>query len=481
MRTVLLSLLCACSLAHSHPLLNLNAEERTVYDNLESSEGAKYFTISIRPYSYGKAYRLVDFPERVRLYMNALSPPGYFLKPVNSLTLRLFFTGEEAFVLENSAGTLLEKGLSAHAFLDGYLSVGHNFVLYYQVRHVRSESGADTDLLRAYAKVRIRKFSFEFGKDTVHLGPGEMSLLLSTNAEPFLMAKVQTEESLEFFGLWDFLFLRGWLKEEREDRSDPNILALRVVWKPHPILELGITRTSLYGGEGRPGYKLSEYPKLILGIEENVPFGKYDTDGYGAWDVSLYLPLERWVGWIRSFKLYYQEAGTDILAWWQKEDRGKFALPFGFTLLDKGYVIGALLSLRRDIIRLEFSKTSRFWYKHHLYPKEGYTYKGMSLGHPYGGNMWHVMFKHRHYFGDYLSAGYRVGFFRQPAFDSATPMERMYIVLFGEKRLRSFILEGFVRFDRVKNYDADPSPNDFEITPEEKSFITLGTSVSWRF
>jgi len=38
----------------SHPLLNVNSEDRFVYDVLESSMNAKYFITSIRPYNYEK-------------------------------------------------------------------------------------------------------------------------------------------------------------------------------------------------------------------------------------------------------------------------------------------------------------------------------------------------------------------------------------------------------------------------------------------
>lgn len=465
----------------SHPLLNVNSEDRFVYDVFESSINAKYFITSIRPYNYKKAFLITDKSEWVKEYLNALSNPGFFIKPLNSITFKFLFTSEEYFTLENSSGTLLREGLNFYTFLDGYISFGNRSVIYYQLRFLNNKQTSKAQIHKLYWKIRVWKFSFEVGKDTVHLGPGEYALLLSSNAEPFPMIKFQTEEPLKFFGDWEFVFLRGWLNEERLDRDNPNILALRVVWKPWYFIEIGATRTALYGGEGRPGYKLTEYPKLIIGTEENIPYSKYDSDGYGAIDVSLYLPLNKWFKSVETFKVYYQDSGTDITAWWQKEDKGEFKPPFGFQFLDRGTVAGILVRTKKDIIRFEYTRISRDHYIHHLYNVEGYTYKGMSLGHPYGRNLKHFMFKHRRFLKDKLSIEYKLGYYKQPAFESEKFMERYYVSLAGEKRYKNLILEGLLRFDFIKNYDSNPSPVQFNIINENKTFITVGTSISWRF
>ncbi len=413
--------------------------------------------------------------------MNALERPALFIKPLNSFTVQLFYTSEDKFNVENASGTLLEKGLNLYTFADGYLSLGKRFVAYYQFRYLQNKASKKGDIYRAYGKLKLWKFSFEAGKDNVHLGPGEFALLLSSNMEPFPMIKFQTEESLEFAGKWDFIFVRGWLQDDREDRDDPNIFALRITWKPWDFIEIGGTRAAMYGGEGRPGIKLTEYPKLIIGSEENIPYGKFDGDGYGAYDITLYLPLRKWFRSVKNFKIYYQEGGADISAWWQKEDRGEFYFPFGFKLLDKAYVAGFLLSTERNIFRFEFNRIGNRWYIHHLYPRDGYTYRDLSVGHPYGPNMMHIFVNHTYYFNDKFSGSYRIGFWEQPKEKSETKMKRYYLILSGEKRWRNFITSGFVRADYAENYDTDPSPVRFSPSGDNKFFLTVGTSVSWRF
>lgn len=464
----------------AHPLLNLNLEDWIVYENLEASEGARFRSVTIKPYSYRKAFLLTDFPERVSLYMNALSQPGYFLKPLNSLTFNAYYTTEEVFALENSGGAVLRRGPGLRTLADGFLSLGSRAVLYYQFLYRKDREEEKLSLHRGYLKLRLWKLSLEAGKDTVHLGPGEFALLLSSHAEPFPLLKIETDRPLNFAGNWDFVLVRGWLRERRRDRSDPSLLALRVVWKPVNLVEIGATRTALYGGEGRPGFKLTEYPKFILGSEENVPSSKFDADGYGAVDVTLYLPLHRLIEGVRSFKIYYQEAGTDIKAWWQKEDRGEFYFPFGFRFLFTSYVAGFLLSTKKHILRGEFTKVSDKWYVHHHYSYEGYTYRGLSLGHPYGSNLLHILFSHRYYLSEKTSLSYRVGAYKQPAYRAKESIRRFYLTLSGEKRLRILIVSAFLRADFSQSRDTDPYPNRFNVVPGRKTFLTLGLSLSWR-
>ena len=114
----------------AHPLLNLNVEDQIVYENLEASGFSSKTSISIRPYSLSKIFLFTEDRERIREYLNTLSSPGIFIKPVNSITFSTFYTSEEEFFIENSAGTKLRKGLNLYSFLDGYASFGRRFVFY---------------------------------------------------------------------------------------------------------------------------------------------------------------------------------------------------------------------------------------------------------------------------------------------------------------------------------------------------------------
>ncbi len=478
-KSLILGVILWGGVASSHPLLNLNPEDSIVYDNVESSPYAISTPSISRPMEMLRIYKYSENRDRIRLYMNALSSPGFFLKPLNSITIRSYYTSEKVFVVPNASGTLLREGWNFHSFLDGYLSLGNRAVVYYQIRYVKDREDNKASLYRAYGKLRLGQFALSAGKDNVHLGPGENSLMLSSNTEPFPLVKLETRDYIKAFGKWGFLFVHGNLQEDRNDRDNPNLLALRVVWKPVDPMEIGVTRTAMYGGEGRPALSLSDYPKFIAGIEDNIPYGKYDADSYGSIDISIFPPIHRIVPFVKSTRLYFQEAGTDLLAWWQEEDRGSFPLPFGFRLLSTGYLAGALISTDKDIIRIEYTRINFRWYRHALYPIDGYTYKGLSLGHPYGSDLAHFFLSHRRYIDNSFSLSYRLGYYRQPV-EQGTPMERYYVKLSGEKRLKSLIISGFVRMDSIKNYDANPHPVQFNIEKADRRFITSGISISWR-
>jgi len=131
-------------------------------------------------------------------------------------------------------------------------------------------------------------------------------------------------------------------------------------------------------------------------------------------------------------------------------------------------------------VRMEFTKVSNRWYVHHYYWKEGYSYRGLSLGHPYGNNLIHLFLSHRYYLSETSSVAYRIGAYKQPVREAERSVERIYLILAGERRFKSIILSGFLRIDRTHNYDADPAPHSYRVVRGERSFLTAGLSLSWR-
>ena len=72
--------------------------------------------------------------------------------------------------------------------------------------------------------------------------------------------------NLNFAGKWSFLIVDGWLNEKRNDVTNPKIFLFRLTYKPLNFIELGGTRSTMYGGAGRPEYKPWEYPTLLMGL-----------------------------------------------------------------------------------------------------------------------------------------------------------------------------------------------------------------------
>ena len=90
---------------------------------------------------------------------------------------------------------------------------------YYDEHVIRNERVLDR--LRAYIAEESVALAY---------GPGKFSL--SSKAKLFPMLKIQTVESLRFWEKWDFLFLRGWIREKRRNRDIPNYWLLG--WSKSP-------------------------------------------------------------------------------------------------------------------------------------------------------------------------------------------------------------------------------------------------------
>ncbi len=468
-------LLITCTVASvSNPLFNINSENDHIYFLREASTYISNDITSMKPLNISRSFGFTEKVERLRPYIYIEPETSIYIKPLNEIEILALSTNEERGFIEGSSGISLEKGFNLYLFNDGFMSLGERSIIYYQLRYRNSNNINDLSINRLYGKFRVGKISFSVGKDNVNLGPGEYGMLLSNNVEPFPLLKLQTEQSLNAFGEWDFIFLRGWLIEERKDRDNPSILALRLIWKPVKALELGATKTTLYEGEGRPKYKIEEYLELILSTRDNIPGDRYDNSSNASYDISLYLPLNNYIPSVKVFKIYFQEAASDVIAFWQVEDKGTFYPPFGIRFLQPAYQFGFLLSTNNDIVRLEVAKISNKFFVHHYYPVEGHSYKGLSLGYPYGRNSLSAFLKHRHYFSNELYFEYKIGGYKKPFEGYQIATERYFIQLLTSYTINRVRTTIFIRGDKVNNYDKEPLPHIFNITKEEKLFYTLG-------
>lgn len=399
---------------------------------------------------------------------------------INSMS---YITDENSSFLEGQSGLILSRGLNL--FIKEKVKFSHEKYLSLNIELLQSytDNIAKNEFYRGYIKYRLHKFSIEVGKDNVNLGPGEYGLLLSDNVEPYPLILICTEEPLNFIGQWNAIFIRGWLTEQRRDVSNPDIFALRITWKPLYLLELGITRTELFGGDGRPGYNITDYPTLFFGNKDNV-LGKFDNDGYGAYDITLNLPANKVLPSINEAKLYFEDAGTDIKASWQEEDKDRFNYP-GFGLLNHAIKIGTSVSLKKNSFVLEYASTSNDFYTHHKYPVEGYTYKGLSLGYPYGHDMRSIFLKHKYLLSDVSAIEYKLGGYEQPFNNSPEEkMRRYYLSFLGNTKTGSYLLEVFTKFERTYNYNINSLPlpsQTSQLETDDKKFYTIGFTIGHKF
>jgi hypothetical protein len=145
---------------------------------------------------------------------------------------------------------------------------------------------------------------------------------------------------------------------------------MRLNFKPHPYLEIGLQRTALLGGKGR-SESLSTWWKSFTGKGENIP-GVEAGDQRAGFDIKLTLPF-KW----QPLQVYAEAAGEDEAG----------GLPYKWAYL-AGIYLPRILSFERISLRGEYATTHvegapNVWYTHGIYT-DGYKYKGRIIGHHMG-------------------------------------------------------------------------------------------------
>ena len=489
-----------------HPLIHFNIEDRMAIDLIEGRFRVPTDSFSILPRGFYGTVPYLNNPYRILPFTKGENAESY-IKLFSSFGIEYYYSNKDNNFIPGLSGRKIDKDSTTVFSQTGSMVLWDSIGLYYELNeenYYRNADwlGATVDLRRAYIKLKLWKLSVMFGKDNIHLGPGEYGLLFSSNAEPFRMIKFQNEETIKFGGDWNFVFMKGWLNDDDRDVSNPEVMAMRLTYRPMGLFdffELGMTRAMMYSGDGMYQYEIYEYPKLIIGSEDNVPRGKWDADSYGAVDFTFHIPFYKLDRRIKSFKFYFQEAGTDIRAIWQVEDWGNITLPYIlFGFYERAYLTGLFMALPDDIFRLEYSKTSYSFYRHHLYNEDGFTLKGMSLGHPLGTNHQALRFNHRHWFCDSYSLKWEVGFYQLPAysgndkdktFSAFFPMfsldeglvRRGYFTIWNDWIIYGHHLRAYFTLDAGTKTDEDRAPIRIEISDRASVNVILGLSIKFKF
>jgi hypothetical protein len=155
-----------------------------------------------------------------------------------------------------------------------------------------------------------------------------------------------------------------FISQLEEDRVVPKPLfqGTRIVLKPHSMLEVGLTRTIMMGGEGRPSVTPSRFWDIWFG--ENKEGAAVDlSNSLAGFDLNLTFSGARF---------YLEFAGEDEAGYFPSKE---------------AYILGASFpkgGLFQNDFRIEYADiTDPSWYIHSLY-QSGYTYKKRILGHHVG-------------------------------------------------------------------------------------------------
>lgn len=330
--------------------------------------------------------------------ISGIELPGQaeYIKPLEDPYIQLL-NSDKPFGLENRSGDTFEEGSNLRVGMITRATLWQRFAFLLHPRY-RTPYDVDTDLdlFEGYAKSQIGPLEIGVGKDSLWWGPGyHGSLILSNNAQNLGMLKVSTAHPIElpsilgYLGPFKAVFFLARLESNR-DHPHARITGLRMSIKPRPWLELGGSRTILFGGSGVPGIGLEDYlavfwPKNIQGYE----------DQRASLDVAARFMLPGAVP-ARAIKAYIEWAGEDAAGF------SKYVPLVGLQVSD-------LFRLGNTDLRIEYATTHvdgfpNVFYNHGIY-WSGYTYHGMGLGHHMGTDAQDLFVRLDHYLTDRLQIG----------------------------------------------------------------------------
>jgi len=239
-----------------------------------------------------------------------------------------------------------------------------------------NEKRTDLAVRSGYGVVSFLGLDLTIGKDSQWWGPGyHGSLLLSNNAEPFTMVRLENPEPvllpwiLKYLGPFRWTFFVTKLEHDRRDVGEPFFWGMRIDFKPHPYVEIGLQRTAILGGSGRPS-GFDAWWHSLTGSGENKAGEAGDQKA--GFDVKVTMPFR-----LQPVQVYAEIDGED-------EANG---LPSRVAYLG-GIYLPRILNAERVGLRVEYA-TNRLnnngsqWYDHHIYTS-GYTYDGRIIGHHMG-------------------------------------------------------------------------------------------------
>ncbi|MDE0769661.1 MAG: capsule assembly Wzi family protein [Opitutaceae bacterium] len=215
-------------------------------------------------------------------------------------------------------------------------------------------------------------------------GPGwQSSLILSHNARPSPGVFIRRVTSQPFsapilkaIGPWKF---EAFANQLESDRFIPHakLLGARFSFKPIPALEIGLSRTAQWGGEGRP-QSLATLGNLILGNDNRGDSG-IDADASNEPGNQL-----GGIDWRYSFSAYEQPFAFYGQLIGEDEAGGLPSREIGMI----GFEVPVITEWQHGRFFLEFSDTTmRFLrdgiansaYQHSIY-KSGYRHYGQPIG-----------------------------------------------------------------------------------------------------
>lgn len=256
---------------------------------------------------------------------------------------------------------------------------------------------ADGDEVRldgSYVGTTFGNWTVSVGYPERWWGPGwDGSLILSTNARPIPQVSISRSRAtpfqarwLRWVGPWSLTSFIGELDDER-DPDDTLLFGLRVAFKPLRGLEVGLSRTAQWCGDGRP-CDAEAFTNLLLGRDNrgvNVEEEREPGNQLAGFDL-------RWAPFTRGAAAFYlqwigedsRQGGPQIGSWLRQAGVELAGMAFAGRWHHRTHLEAAETICREGGFGLSTAKP-RCAYEHSIYTS-GYRYRGRSLGHGMDGD-----------------------------------------------------------------------------------------------
>ncbi len=303
--------------------------------------------------------------------------------PVDRAQVTAGFASRDLSFL-NERGLRFQRGANGGTTFESRLQVGDFLTVYLEPWvHGNEEYGA-ARLASGYAKLTLFNVELLVGRESLWWGPGlSGSLILSNNAPPLDQIRIGAAEPflLPWVGEWvgptKLLFFLAQL-EERRDHKRAKLAGMRGTIAPFSFLELGISRTLLFGGDDRPRLSLGDYPRAVFyppAGDERVAEAKFRNDNLFAIDSDLrFRNVDRYFLPARDLRLYGEFGWDDTCC-----NSNFIPLKEAISGLVGVHLIG-LFGWDEMDARLEYAETSGLSFVHGQF-RSGYWTRGEAISH----------------------------------------------------------------------------------------------------
>jgi Capsule assembly protein Wzi len=334
-----------------------------------------------------------------------------------------FFVGEGQTVRfrENRGGEYYANGVQNQTDVRAWFEVGDWASVVAQPKFISNRNalshgptiGSLTSLNDQYAymrevslKLSFRNIAVEAGRGTQWWGPGyHGSLLLTDHAFPLDMIKLGSDEAFRLpwvfrdLGEWKINSFLAQLGDDR-DYSHAKIFGLRVNYLPTSWLEIGLTRLTQFGGQGRG----QSFPRTVVDCYKNPPnqTASQDCNEQSMIDFRAQVPR---VPYLIPFP-----AGMQVYGELGSEDKwSKIPIPSRAAFL-AGIYIPQLFQGDTQDLRIEYADTdytrrkigaAGVWYNNSQFTS-GMRQNGFPLGHAMGTDAIDIYIRSSRYLTDKL-------------------------------------------------------------------------------